>query len=108
MTQPPARERKPQLPSLLPVWLKRLLTGSLSLVGFMLADTVFLVLVRLADKVALAPFALGATLGNVTIQLETDGRARRYGLRDDWPGGTVPSLASLLSTFSMLCTSMSR
>ena len=44
-----------------------------------------------------APFTLGATLGNVNIQLETDGRARRYGLRDDWRGGTVPSLASLLT-----------
>ena len=61
MTPSSSRERKPQLPSLLPVWLKRLLTAALALAGFMLADTVFLVLVRLADNVALAPFALGAT-----------------------------------------------
>ena len=53
-------EPRPRLPSLLPVWLKRLLGGAIGVAGFLLADTVYLLLVRFADGVGLAPFALGA------------------------------------------------
>ena len=56
-----AREggRRP-LASLLPPVLKRLLAVAVGLAGFMLADTLYLLMVRLADHVGLEPFALGA------------------------------------------------
>ncbi len=60
MTEPAESPRRPRLPSLLPKWLKRSLSVLLVGSAFMLADTVYLVLVRLADAVGLAPFALGA------------------------------------------------
>ena len=60
MTRPEASQPRPRLPSLLPVWLLRLLVGAIGIAGFLLADTVYLLLVRLADGVGLAPFALGA------------------------------------------------
>jgi CHASE2 domain-containing sensor protein len=44
-----------------------------------------------------APFTLGATLAAVNVPLGTDGRVRRYTLRDGGQGETVPSLASLLA-----------
>ncbi|MYD12649.1 MAG: tetratricopeptide repeat protein [Gemmatimonadetes bacterium] len=47
-----------QLASLLPATLKRLLAVAVGLAGFMLADTLYLLLVRLADRVGLDPFAL--------------------------------------------------
>ena len=47
-----------QLASLLPATLKRLLAVAIGLAGFMLADTLYLLLVRLADRVGLDPFAL--------------------------------------------------
>ncbi|MCY3611613.1 MAG: tetratricopeptide repeat protein [Gemmatimonadetes bacterium] len=50
-----------ELPTLLPPGLQRLLSIALALAGFMVADTIFLVLVRLADRVGLEPFALGAS-----------------------------------------------
>ena len=50
-----------RMPSLLPPALQRLLAAAVGLAGFMLADTVYLLLVRLADRVELEPFALGAT-----------------------------------------------
>ncbi len=55
-----AAQARPRLPSLLPVWLQRLLVGAIAVAGFLLADTVYLLLVRLADGVGLTPFALGA------------------------------------------------
>ncbi len=51
--------RRP-LASLLPPTLRRLLAVAVGLAGFMLADTLYLLLVRLADRVGLEPFALGA------------------------------------------------
>ncbi|MCY3547145.1 MAG: hypothetical protein OXH49_09720 [Gemmatimonadetes bacterium] len=50
-----------ELPTLLPPGLRRLLSLALALAGFMVADTLYLVLVRLADRVGLEPFALGAS-----------------------------------------------
>jgi len=50
-----------ELPTLLPTGLQRLLSIALALAGFMVADTIYLVLVRLADRVGLEPFALGAS-----------------------------------------------
>lgn len=50
-----------ELPTLLPTGLQRLLWIALALAGFMVADTIYLVLVRLADRVGLEPFALGAS-----------------------------------------------
>ena len=58
-----ARAVKParrQLPTLLSPAQKRLLALALVLAGFMLADTLYLLLVRLADHIELDPFALGA------------------------------------------------
>ncbi|MCY4574066.1 MAG: tetratricopeptide repeat protein [Gemmatimonadetes bacterium] len=46
--------------SLLPPTLERLLAVAVGLAGFVLADTLYLLLVRLADRVGLEPFALGA------------------------------------------------
>ena len=60
VTPPTPTQPRPRLPSLLPVWLKRLLVGAIWVAGFLLADTVYLLLVRLADRVGLSPFALGA------------------------------------------------
>ena len=51
---------RPRLPSLLPGWLRRLLAGAIVVAGFLLADTVYLLLVRFASGVGLTPFALGA------------------------------------------------
>ena len=51
---------RPRLPSLLPGWLGRLLAGAIVVAGFLLADTVYLLLVRFASGVGLTPFALGA------------------------------------------------
>ena len=50
-----------ELPTLLPPGLRRLLSIALALAGFMVADTIYLVLVRLADRVGLEPFALGVS-----------------------------------------------
>ncbi|MDE2805968.1 MAG: tetratricopeptide repeat protein [Gemmatimonadota bacterium] len=50
-----------ELPTLLPPRLRRRLSIALALAGFMVADTFYLVLVRLADRVGLEPFALGAS-----------------------------------------------
>ncbi len=61
MTEAQSSTRKRQLPSLLPRWLQRLLAAALGLAGFVVADTLYLLLVRLADRVGLEPFALGAT-----------------------------------------------
>ena len=52
---------RPELPTLLLPGLQRLLSIALALAGFMVADTIYLVLVRLADTVGLDPFALGAS-----------------------------------------------
>ena len=49
-----------RLPTLLSPALKRLLAVAIALSGFMVADTLYLLLVRLADRVGLEPFALGA------------------------------------------------
>ena len=54
----PVAPRQP--PSLLPPILRRLLALAIVLAGFMLADTLYLLLVRLAGRVGLDPFALGA------------------------------------------------
>ena len=51
---------RPRLPSLLPGWLGRLLAGAIVVAGFLLADTVYLLLVRFASGVGLTPFAVGA------------------------------------------------
>ena len=49
-----------KLPTLLPPALNRLLAVGLALSGFLVADTLYLLLIRLADRVGLEPFALGA------------------------------------------------
>ncbi len=49
-----------QLRTLLPPALRRLLAFAIALAGFMLADTLYLLLVRFAGRVDLHPFALGA------------------------------------------------
>ena len=55
------RARAPRrLPTLLSPALKRLLAVAIAVSGFMVADTLYLLLVRLADRVGLEPFALGA------------------------------------------------
>ena len=48
-----------RLPTLLSPALKRLLAVAVAVAGFMLADTLYLLLVRLADRVGLDPFSLG-------------------------------------------------
>ncbi|MEE2899376.1 MAG: hypothetical protein VX815_13005 [Gemmatimonadota bacterium] len=60
MTESQAKPPRPRLPSLLSAGLKRFLVVAIGVAGLLLADTVYLVLVRLADRVGLAPFALGA------------------------------------------------
>ncbi len=52
--------QKTRLPSLLPPPLRALLRAALALAWFMVADTLFLLLVRLAERADLDPFAVGA------------------------------------------------
>ena len=60
MTARAGKTARRRLSSLLPPALKRLLALAVALAGFMLADTLYLLLVRLSDRVGLEPFALGA------------------------------------------------
>ena len=48
-----------QLPTLLSPLLKRLLALAIALAGFMVADSLYLLLVRVAGRIGLHPFALG-------------------------------------------------
>lgn len=58
---PCGRDRvRPALPSLLPNWLGRWLRSVLAVTALMLADSLYLLLVRLADWARLEPFALGS------------------------------------------------